>query len=355
MKSKRNWLFVAVIFLLLVQACNLPGSPVDEQEPEPTLPPESEEPVEPLPTVVKHQVIPISAPEAKPYPDVTSVDTAPEKRAPYGDSYQINRLERPFTQDMTYIPDMDILAFGISEDNDWYFVSIGLVGNNPNSSSNILFAIELDTDLDGFGDFLILAEPPYSESWTADNIKIYTDTNHDTGGVSALKSDAPFAGDGYDTLIHSPLEEIGYDVDLAWVRINAGRFATVQFAFKKSLSGASFMYSVIADAGLKDITRLDYVDHFTEQEAGSPVRDNPNYPLKELFAVDNTCFQAFGFSPSKFEPKICPDIVQPEIIIREPGSPTSPGGPTCELTYSVCQSMGYGGFDEATCSCIPIG
>jgi len=351
MENRKNWLFAAAIFLLLVQGCNMPIT--STQEAEPTFTPVSEEPTEPIPTIVRHQTIPISAPEAKPYPDVMSVDTAPEKRAPYGDSYQVNRLERPFTQDMTYIPDMDISAFGISEDNDWYFVSIGLVGNNPNSSSNIRFALELDIDLDGFGDFLIVADPPYSESWTADNIKVYTDTNHDTAGVSSLKSDAPFDGDGYDTLINSPLDDIGDDVDLAWIRINAGRFATVQFAFKKSFSGGTFMYSVMADAGLKDVARLDYVDYFTEREAGSPVRDNLNYPLKELFAVDNTCFQAFGFSPSKFEPKICPDIVQPqEIIIRQPGSPTSQ---PCELNYSTCQNMGYGGFDEATCSCVPIG
>ncbi|GAB4567169.1 MAG: hypothetical protein Fur0017_07350 [Anaerolineales bacterium] len=253
---------------------------------------------------------------------------------------------------MTYIPDMDISAFGISQDDDWYFVSIGLVGNNPNSSSNIRFALELDTDLDGFGDFLIIADPPYSESWTADNIKIFADSNHNTAGISPLKSDAPFDGDGYDTLIHSPLEERGDDVDLAWIRINAGRFATVQFAFKKSFSGDSFMYSVIADAGLKDVTRFDYVDYFTESEAGSPVRDNRNYPLKELYAVDNTCFQAFGFFPSMFEPRICPDIVQPENIIRDPRGPTAPA---CELDYNTCASMGYADFNPVTCSCVPIG
>ena len=352
-KSKKDWLFVGVILLLLVQGCNLPI--ISGQEPETALPPVSEESSEPIPTVIGHQDIPISAPEAKPYPDVTSVDTAPENRAPYGDSYENNRLERPFTQDMTYIPDMDISAFSISEDDEWYFVSLGLIGNNPNNESDIRYMLELDTDLDSFGDYMIVAAPPYSESWTAENIKIYADTNKDSAGISPARSDAPFTGNGYDQLISSPLEEIGDDFDIAWIRINAGQFAVVQFAFKKTFSGDSFMYAVMADAGLKDVARLDYVDYFTESKAGSPVRDNPNYPLKELYAVDNTCFQAFGFTPTRYEPKICPDIVQPEIIIRDPRGPTLPAPPTCELDFDTCTSMGYAGFNSTTCTCVPIG
>lgn len=350
MMKNKNWVFVVVIVLLLVQGCNIPVTTTPQVEV--TQPPVSEEPPQPAPTILQHQAIPVSAPDAQPYPDVTSVDTASEKRAPYGDSFEINRLERPFTQDMTYIPDMDISAFSISEDSDWYFVSMGLVGNNPNSSPSIRFALELDTNRDSFGDFLIVADPPYSESWTADNIKVYADTNHDSAGASPIRSDAPFSGNGYDKLINSPLEGIGDDFDLAWIRINAGPLAVVQFAFKKSFSGDAFMYAVMADAGLKDVARLDYVDYFTEKDAGSPVRDNPNYPLKELYAVDNTCLQAFGFEPSRLEPKICPDIVQPENNVRDPRGPTAPA---CELDYNTCTSMGYGGFNATTCSCIPIG
>jgi hypothetical protein len=49
--------------------------------------------------------------------DVESSGTGPEHRAPYGDSYNINLFERPFTQTgMNYIPLLDILTFQISED-----------------------------------------------------------------------------------------------------------------------------------------------------------------------------------------------------------------------------------------------
>lgn len=342
MKSRLIFIFAAL--MLIMQACNMPGSGQPAETP---VPPTSEPPPVEAPAS-QHQMIPISAPDAKPYPDVVSSETAPEKRAPYGDSYDLNRLERPFTQDMTYVPDLDITAFSISEDGDWYYVSIGLVGKDPNNPLGIQYAVELDTNRDSFGDFLILAGPPYAEEWTAANIKVYADTNRDTAGLSASKSDAPFDGDGYDELIHDIAAGIGDDPDLAWVRINAGTYATVQFAFKKSFAGSAFLYGVLADGGLKDVTRLDYVDYFTEKEAGSSVRRNTNYPLKELYAVDNTCFQAFGFSPTGFEPKICPVIII-EAPTSEPGQPTPQG---CQLNDAICASQGAGYyFDPADCSC----
>ncbi|HAX68793.1 MAG TPA: hypothetical protein PK152_06250 [Anaerolineales bacterium] len=354
MKQKTNGLLVFLVMILLLQGCTLPGAsaptetpPLSTEEP-PTAIPQS-----PEPTAIQHQAIPVSAPDSQPYPDVFSSDTAPEKRAPYGDSYELNRLERPFTQDMTYIPDMDISSFSLSEDGDWYYVSIGVIGKNPNNPSNIQFSVELDTNLDSFGDLLIVAQPPYSEEWTASNIKIYSDTDRDSAGVNPSKSDMPFSGNGFDSLIHSPSEGIGSDVDVAWVRINAGQYATVQFAFKKSLSGSSFFYSVLADAGLKDVARLDYVDYFTEADAGSPVRSNPNYPLNQLYAVDNTCYQAFGFKPSGFEPKVCPEIIQPQQA-KEGPAPNTPGVDACTAIGSPNPgNCPWGWSDWPFCVCTP--
>jgi len=50
---------------------------------------------------------------------------------------------------------------------------------------------------------------------------------------------------------------------------------------------------------------MDYVDRFTEMEAGSPVRDQQNYPLKALYGVDNVCREVFGFTGTKQEPQRC--------------------------------------------------
>jgi len=108
-------------------------------------------------------------------------------------------------------------------------------------------------------------------------------------------------------------------------RADAGADAAVQFAFKKSWSGTVFMLGVIADAGQKDPGRLDYVDRFTIIEAGSPVKENSNYPLKELFLVDNTCREAFGYVSNHLEPQSCPLAPTP----TKPPQPKECYGPEC--------------------------
>jgi hypothetical protein len=139
----------------------------------------------------------------------------------------------------------------------------------------------------------------------------------------------------------------GADPDIAWVRINAGVQATVQFAFKRSWSGSVFMLGVLADAGWKDPGKLDYVDRLPIAEAGSPVKDNQNYPLKGLFLVDNTCRDAFGFEPTRYEPQICPVEPTPTRGPREPepgeGPTPVPLGcqpdPTCPFGWDAINCM----------------
>jgi hypothetical protein len=238
--------------------------------------------------------------------DVVCVDTAAEQRAPYGDSYDINLFERPFMQDMSYVADLDITSYNLSMDEKFYYVSIALVGANPNNTLGIQYGVELDLDADGFGDYIIIARPPFDVEWSTDNVQVVWDTDHDTGGLSAERSDAPLPGDGYDTVIFDGGRGPDDDPDLAWVRVNAGVNATVQFAFKRELSENRFMYGVIADAGLKEIADLDYVDRITEADAGSPIRGDADYPLKALFGVDNTCREVQGFEGTGEEPQRCP-------------------------------------------------
>jgi hypothetical protein len=240
--------------------------------------------------------------------DVVCVDTAAEQRAPYGDRYDSNLLERPFLQDMSYIPDLDIKNFSLSKDEKYYYVSIALVGANPNNEVGIEYGVQLDLDADGFGDLMIVARPPFSVDWSTENVQVVADYDHDTGGLSSALSDGPLPGkNGYETVLFDSGRGPEGDPDLAWARVNAGQDATVQLAFKRELAGSRFMYGVIADAGLKDIAKLDYVDRFTEDEAGSPVRGEQNYPLKALFGVDNTCRKIQGFDPTGVEPQSCPE------------------------------------------------
>ena len=325
--KKNNFIPVySFILIFVILACNLPTlqsvdpagiapsntppisimstTPTETAQATATLSPTPEPPT---PTIaVLHSLVPsTNIKPGKLINDVVSVDTAAEKRAPYGDSYDINRFERPFLQDMTYISDLDIISFNLAYDEKFYYVSIELVGTDPNNDLGINYGVELDVNADGFGDMIIIAHPPYNVDWTTDNLQIVQDTNHDTGGISAEKAEAPMPGDGYDKVIFDGGRGENDDPDLAWVRINAGKKATVQFAFKKSFAGTKFMYGVIADGGLKSVADLDYVDRFTKEEAGSPVRDQLNYPLKALFGMDNVCRDVFGFTGTKQEPQRC--------------------------------------------------
>jgi hypothetical protein len=313
--NRIHWFFA--ILLVVALACNVPSTAS-----EPT-----QEPV----AVVEEPVTEVQpSPEATTVPSVTHVDfpavdfgmgktiydtessgTAPEQRAPYGDTYEWNFLERPFLADMTYVPDLDIHFFSMSKDDLWHYVSIKLIGTDPNNPLGIHYSVELDTDKDGFGNFIIVAQPPYSSEWTTENVQVFADENRDTSGISPIRSDAPFSGDGYETLLFDGAQGFGDDPDLAWVRVVNTTDATIQFAFKRSLAGDVFMAGVMADAGLRDVSQRDYVDRFTEAEAGSPVRSKQYYPLYALHSVDNTCREAFGFAPSGYEPMICPRNVAP--------------------------------------------
>ncbi len=303
--------------LLLTLACNMPSPTPPATQPA-AIPP-SEIPPTSIPVLEPTAILETAIPEythilvpatssqhGKRVYDARSVDTAPEQRAPYGDSYDINRLERPFTQEMTYIPDLDIVSFTLTSDAEWHYVSIEMLGKGPNNEIDIRFGVEIDNDADGFGDVLIWANAPYSQDWTNENVKVYLDRNHNSAGLSPVRSDAPLTTDGYESPIFDLLGGLVDDPDLAWVRTTYEANATVQFAFKRSLIESSFMLGVIADAGLRDPAQLDYVDRFTEADAGSPVRSNPYYPLGELYLVDNTCREAYGFTPTGYEPMLCP-------------------------------------------------
>jgi hypothetical protein len=268
--------------------------------------------------------------------DVESSGTGPEKRAPYGDSYDINLLERPFLQDMTYIPDLDIESFSVSQDDTWYYVSIELIGSDPNNVMGINYALELDTNKDGFGDFIIWTQPTYSNEWATENVQVFADNDHDTAGLSATKSDAPFSSDGYETPIFDGREGMGVDPDLAWVRMSNISSAIIQIAFKKSWAGNVFMVGAVADAGLKDVTQFDYVDRFTEADAGSPIKNKPYYSLQALYSVDNTCREAVGFVSTGYEPMSCMKT-----------APTQPANSSSSTPAAVCDDPQY---SQQSCS-----
>jgi hypothetical protein len=333
------YLFITLIITLGIACSSLSPSS------EPTASPTHAASATPLPTetllITQHLLTPA---EILPAPrtmieDVESSGTGPEGRAPYGDSYKLNRFERPFLNDMTYVPDLDIHRFGLSEDEDWYYVSIQLIGKDPNNALSINYGAEIDLNEDGFGDYIVWAQPPYTPHWSTDTVRVFQDSNQDTGGRSALQSDADFVGDGYDTLVFDGSAQGSADPDLAWVRMNGDTEATLQIAFKKSLSGAAFLLGVVSDAGLKDVSKFDYADHFTDADAGSPVKNSTYFPLGLLYAVDNTCWEAYGIDTTGYEPKLCQPILQP--VITESADEACNPPPDC----------GGGPYNPETCAC----
>jgi hypothetical protein len=337
------------LLIITLLACNAPTAVQSTQSA--ALPPStSGDSVSATETItpVQHVLTPsVNAADGNIIFDVDSSGTGSEKRAPYGDSYDINLLERPFLKDMTYVPDIDITTFNISDDDTWHYVSIKLIGSDPNNSLGIDYAVELDTNKDGFGDFIIWAKPPYTNEWATDNVQVFADKNHNTSGISANKSDAPYSADGYETLVFDGAKGSGGDADLAWVRMSNTKNATLQFAFKKSLAGNVFMIGVMSDAGLKDVTKLDYVDRFTEQEAGSPIRNKKYYPLGALYSVDNTCREAFGFAPRGDENMLCP-AQQQSPAPSQNNNPSKPKG--CQPPGGSCPT-GYYWWPAPHCAC----
>lgn len=360
MKTKyRIHLFFAFLVIAAL-ACNAPtgSQPVDENPVTETPATEAlavEEGTSPS-SDIAHQIFPAEVvASGKIVFDVGSSSTGADKRAPYGDSYNINLLERPFLQDMTYVPDLDIESYNMSKDENFHYMSIKLTGFDPNNALGIHYGVELDIDKDGFGDFIVLAKPPYTRDWSTVNMQVFADQNHDTSGASSTRSDAPYPSDGYETLLFDGGAGIGNDPDLAWVRMVTEENAAIQIAFKRSLAGDVFMAGVLADAGLKDVGQMDYIDRFTEGDAGSSVRDKKDYPLKALFAVDNTCRDAFGFQPTGYEAMICAGYAAPASSggNDNQGKPTPPpSSQGCTIKPSDCTADApfYWPYPHCACS-----
>ena len=362
---KKHRLFYLYILVFLGLACNffsLTGVPQqatptlivptpEVQAPKPMVPtPEVQVPV-PTVSVTTTSIVTtniIMGPaESLPLPgepvyDVDSSGTGAQRFAPYGDSYRFNRFERPFLADMIYVQDLDIVSFNLSEDVEWYYVSINLVGNNPNNALGINYGVEIDLKIDGFGDYIIWAHPPYTPTWNTTTVQVFQDSNNDSAGLSATLADGVISSNGYDALIYDGESPENTTPGLAWVRFSEDQEANVQFAFQKNLVGSSFRIGVVSDAGLKDVSIYDYNDHFEEFAAGSPIKDKEYYPLGVLYAVDNTCWAAYGYTTTGNEPKACPVEKQ-----KQPSTDSDePAG------CNPIPQCGGGGYDPVTCQCL---
>ena len=271
---------------LETQIAQLQNNSDEAQEVEQETDPEPEATETPEPTIkptIEHMVRPGEPGAAHSWVIDTSTKSLAGARESGADLFHTNLLERPFTsQVMDYQAYIDLTRVNLNISAPWVYVTFILEGPAP-SDSTAIYALEVDLNSDGRGDWLLYGQVPDGIVWTTDGAKAYQDLNGDVGGPAPMNADPPNASrDEYETLVFD--EGIGNDPDAVWIRRDPGNPNNVQLAFKYNLIGndAAFAFGGWADDGLKNPGAFDYNDFMTFEEAGSAFSTNRDTLSKNL-------------------------------------------------------------------------
>lgn len=183
----------------------------EAQQPDPTLEP-----------VIVHVMVPEEPSELSNtfVTDFNSIDFADEGFT-YSDQFFINRYERPFTVEMEqYRGYLDLILTNMKVNSPWIYAVIYLAEELPETSEAI-YSLEFDVDLDGRGDFLVQAAMPPDDQWTVAGVQVLEDGDDDVGGPTPVLADPPedVTSNGFEIVLFD--EGLGDDPDLAWVRRSA--------------------------------------------------------------------------------------------------------------------------------------
>lgn len=226
---------------------------------------------------------------------------------PLCDDWATNELERPMDDaGETYLPWIDILRVEFGADASWHYLRIHTASSDAGAASlDGAYALELDLDLDGRGDLLILALRPAragDRAWSVAGVQVWRDENRDIGGASPAARDDDAEGDGFEALRFD--QGLGDDPDLAWARLDADTPGVVEIAFKHELLGGAPAFAWWAWAAQAlDPAAFDLIDSFDPDD---------------LYPVDNTCAWIYGRT-TQTVPNQCP-------AIADPATPTAPAG-----------------------------
>jgi hypothetical protein len=220
--------------------------------------------------------------------DQSSIDFADERRT-IGDAFIANLYERPFTREtMDYLSYLDITRAQFGYTEPFFYVTIFLQ-EAPPQGVEARYGIEIDASQDGRGEWLVMGKLPQYSAWTTEGVQVWHDSNGDVGGAVPLRME-PYdpIRDGYDELLFD--EGQGEDADMAWIRRDPDHADRIQVAFKATLiePQITFLWLVWSDAQIYRPEWMDYNDHFTPEEAGSPAIVDDTYPLGEVAALDDT-------------------------------------------------------------------
>ena len=325
--------------VVVVPSETAPAIPQTESSAQPTVE------VQPVAAPVSHVIFPSAgtSDRATAHDNENSLfyDT---KKVKTGDEFYKNRFERPFTSvDMNYLPDLDIVNFSITSDENFFYVNISMVELDAATQSLTgYYGVEIDRNADGRAELLLTTRPPYSTEFTADNTAAYLDVNSDVGGIIINRPD-DFGGDGFESTIFD-LSQGMYpegNPDLVWVRqATDGTLPAVEIAFDRRIfkdGSEAFMWSVLSNDAAIDPARLYYQDTYTAEQAGAPNTDDPNYPIKELAAMDNTCRVPLGFQADGDEPLGC-FVKGGEVEAKATPSADGPNS-TCGQFALLCASV----------------
>lgn len=320
----RRFAAVIAIFAAML-ACSPSGSITETPGDQPTelatvvdTPPESsltEPPIE-------HQVIPADLPQSRSglAGDQDSSVTAEQKKSNGGDRFTFEQFERPFSANTmdVYFPNLDIIETHVFQDETWVYGTIKVTDRSTAAVEPYRFAMQLDVQVDGRGDWLVLALNPSSTDWSTDSVQIYFDANGDVGDRTPMTADEnASSGDGFEQMVFD--QGKGDDPDAGWVRVSPDDSNTVEFAVKLSLLGSPTAYMVNMWTGHStlDPALFDYSDHYTQEQAGAADPGYPLfYPIKAIYELDNSCRIAVGFQPKGNEPGLCLSTAAP----GDPGS-----------------------------------
>ncbi len=255
----------------------------------------------------------------------------------YGcDDWNISMVERPAdSANGSYIAEQDIVFAQFGSDKNWIYSKLEVFGD-LNDAINGWVAIELDFNLDGDGEIVILARIPNSSEWTVENVSIWEDTDDDVKGLDAIYPDQT-GGNGYETLLFD--SGLGSDPDLGWVRISPGSSSVVEIAIKAELvpDNKKFAWWTWISGYELEPMNMEIVDHLDDEATWN---------------VDNTCGWIFNSKPSKMLPNICKFENSNATPTLDPTQRSK--GNSCKPPAGGCfAAHGYGwDWDPDKCKCI---
>ena len=337
---------VLLLFILML-ACGGAGSVATEA---PTTVTGTEESTPPTEVSIQHNDIPVNLPadQSGESGDFDSSKVLSNGSLVGGDRFTFGRFERPFnanTMDI-YFSDLDIVGTQVFQDDIWIYANIVLRELTATSSANQRYAVEIDSNVNGKGDWLILSLKPATTDWAVTGVQVFQDSNADVGLELPTLTDEGAIGisDGFETKVFDQGQ--GNDPDTAWVRISPNNPNVIEFAIKKSVIGTPqrYLVGVWAGTALLDPSLFDLNDSFTHEQAGASDAGLTNfYPIKQVAEIDNSCRIAVGFQPTGQEPGLC-ETFTPQV--------DSPSG--CQATVQqilACNLNPYGTWNAGTCSC----